>query len=553
MADVRAIAFYLPQFHPIPENDVWWGNGFTEWTNVTRARPLFRGHQQPRVPGGLGFYDLRLPEVRAAQAELAARFGLHGFCYYYYWFNGRRLLERPLEEVFRTGKPDLPFCLCWANENWTRRWDGAEHELLVGQVHSEESDAAFIRDVLPLLKDPRYIRVGGAPLLAVYRVGLLPNPKRTTEIWREAADAAGLSGLHLCAVQSFGLTDPRPFGFDAAIEFPPHNVLTDDISSELKGLVPGFKGKVVDYRAWVDHALSQPRPPYRQYRGVMPSWDNTARRGKTASVFHHATPRRYELYLRAIVAETEATLPPDERLVFINAWNEWAEGTYLEPDQRHGYALLEATARALRHRADWKGIIEALRATRELSPELLRQYSDDLEFALEARERSLRYLRRTSAVVDRLKDESKLATFSPRMPSLLKLKSVAKTGVLHLDRVRGASPESGMPLRRTERILVEGWAFAPELQIDHPGTAAFLVLSSIKDGSSYFAPLLFRKHRPDVVAHHPAIEAKFTSNAGFHAMIWCEAVPPGEYRMGAVHVNARRAAGGVWGPTFQVE
>ena len=219
----RVIAFYLPQYHPFPENDRWWGAGFTEWRNVVKARPLFRGHYQPHLPADLGFYDLRVPEVRQQQAALAERYGLSGFCYYHYWFNGHRLMQRPVEEMLASGKPDFPFMLCWANENWTRAWDGGEQEVLIRQEYSEEDDRAHIRYLLDeVFRDPRYIRVDGKPVFAVYRSALFPDIRRTIEVWREEAAARGVE-LYLCRVESFNAAgrEELAVGFDAAIEFQP--------------------------------------------------------------------------------------------------------------------------------------------------------------------------------------------------------------------------------------------------------------------------------------------------------------------------------------------
>jgi hypothetical protein len=533
MSNVKAIAFYLPQYHPIPENDRWWGKGFTEWTNVTRGRPFFPGHHQPQLPADLGYYDLRLPDVRAAQADLARRYGVHGFCYYYYWFNGRRLLERPLEDVLRTGEPDFPFCVCWANENWTRRWDGAEHEILMAQVHSPESDRRFIQDVLPLLRDPRYIRVGGAPLLLVYRAGVLPEPRRTTDIWREVARAEGLE-LHLAAVQTAGTDDPVAMGFDAAVEFPPLHFGPTKINEQVEGLSPEFRGWIYEYDEAIRASLAKPRPAHHWYRGVMTSWDNTARRGAAGHVYRGATPGAYERWLRAIVAETEAKCPPDERIVFVNAWNEWAEGAHLEPDQRFGHAWLEATARALRHRSDWREIVRAVREQPGVPPEVLRGYFADLEFALEAQERALQELERQASGASARHPGGAAAAFMPDPPPAIGTARLRNGGQIHLDEVGGGPAREPLKLRRSGRTRLAGWAFAPGIDLDAPGTSTHLVLRSRKERRMYYVPLGARTQRPDVAKHFPKVDSRCTNSSGFTAVVSTEAVPPGVYDLGAI-------------------
>jgi lipopolysaccharide biosynthesis protein len=355
---MRTIAFYLPQFHPIPENDEWWGPGFTEWRNVAKARPLFPGHYQPHLPGDLGFYDLRVPEVREAQAALAREHGISGFCYYHYWFNGRRVLERPFAEVLASGKPDFPFCLCWANENWTRVWDGGEKNVLLQQHYSAEDDLAHIRSLIPALADPRYIRVDGRPLLLVYRTELLPEPARTAERWRAEAAKAGVGDLYLARVENFvsGI-DPASVGFDAAVEFAPLGAQVGKVkfrgamhrSLARMGLLSQAytENRVSTYRALMAGMLAKPDPGFKRFRCVTPMWDNTARRRTGATVYTGSTPELYETWLGEVARQTIAKFPPDEQIVFVNAWNEWAEGCHLEPDLQWGHRYLEATKTAL--------------------------------------------------------------------------------------------------------------------------------------------------------------------------------------------------------------
>jgi Glycosyltransferase WbsX len=376
---LRAIAFHLPQFHPIPENDEWWGKGFTEWTNVVTTQPRFRGHYQPHLPADLGFYDLRLPEARAAQAELAASYGIHGFCYYHYWFNGHQVLERPVNEMWKSGEPDFPFCLCWANEPWSRRWDGSNEEVLLEQRYSPSDDLAHIRTLIPFFHDRRYIRVMDRPFFAVYRASGLPDPRRTTDLWRREAERAGLKGLFLGRVEShYESGDPRDIGFDSSLAFEPrfselgrfqifrrkwwhrHTLGTGE---------PVFRDNVVyKYEDLVRRALTEPVPAYSRIPCVCPGWDNSPRRKTGAVIFLNSTPELYERWLREIVNRQAARAGIDgnsgispESLVFINAWNEWAEGNHLEPCQKWGRAYLEATRRVLRVIANQDAITAATR------------------------------------------------------------------------------------------------------------------------------------------------------------------------------------------------
>ena len=341
------VAFYLPQFHPIAENDEWWGKGFTEWRNVARALPQFEGHAQPRLPADLGFYDLRNVDTMREQARLASEYGIGAFCFYFYWFSGRTLLEQPLRQWLDDPTLELPFCLCWANENWSRRWDGRSDDILIAQQHSAEDDLAFIAHIAAYLRDPRYLRVEGKPLLLVYRPDLLPDARQSAQRWRQWCRANQVGEIHIAYVQGFERPDPRDIGFDAAVEFPPNLSNPSNLTADQRLLNPGFEGQVLDWRELAADYSSRAMPAYTLYPGVNSGWDNEPRRPGKGRVYLHAAPRRYRDWLQSTITTRLAEKPPAERLVFINAWNEWAEGAVLEPDAHLGHAWLQATRSAL--------------------------------------------------------------------------------------------------------------------------------------------------------------------------------------------------------------
>ena len=349
----RVIALYLPQFHPIPENDLWWGKGFTEWTNTAKAKPLFFGHRQPNLPAGLGFYDLRVPDVREEQARLAQCYGVEAFCYYYYWFNGKRLLERPLDDMIRSGVPDFPFCLCWANGSWTGIWHGAANRILQEQTYPgrEDDERHFHEVLLPALSDRRYLKIDGKPLVAVHAPQELPHGRALTDTWRRLALAAGIGELHLLGFGPQGYWRPAEQGFDSGC------------SANLPGLRPWvpWSRPVRKLRFKVQHWLR--RPTIYRYREeslrlldaqlhadffpvVIPNWDNTPRSGRKGRVLHGAHPDLFGAMMRAAIAKV-AHRTPGQRLIILKSWNEWAEGNYVEPDLEFGHGWLEAIADAV--------------------------------------------------------------------------------------------------------------------------------------------------------------------------------------------------------------
>ena len=355
--DVQLLAFFLPQFHAIAENDEWWGEGFTEWTNVRRARRNFLGHDQPRQPGELGYYNLLDPEVRVRQAALAQEHGITGFCYYHYWFKGKQLLETPLEQVLNSGQPDFPFCVFWANENWSKRWDGGENELLVEQLHDAADDVAFIEHLLPYFSDPRYIRVDGRPLLMIYRIDRFPEPRQTIARWRAACAAHGIPAPYVVKADIRPSGAPELYNADASVEFPPHQLAMGSLLAQKPAeLDPDYIGTLIDYRAAAVALATAAEPAHTHFKTVAPDWDNSARRQLDGTTFLGSSPGRYEAWLRDSLVRAERMLPPGRRMVFVNAWNEWAEGAYLEPDATRGRAMLQSTLAARQVPVDYQNL-----------------------------------------------------------------------------------------------------------------------------------------------------------------------------------------------------
>lgn len=345
---IRAIAIYLPQFHPMPENDEWWGKGFTEWTNVTKAASRFDGHYQPHLPADLGFYDLRLHEARLAQEELAKEYGIYGFCYYHYWFNGKRLLHEPLDRKLQNPEENLPFMLCWANETWSRRWLGEDKEILIKQEYSlgdDEKHAKWLCD--QVFGDKRYITINNRPVFMIYRPHDLHNYKDTLEVIRIAAINRGLQTPYFIASNSHS-SDLD--GFDHIMNFEPQLSLLEDAfvdgrsAKKLKQniFLGKFSSKLKIYEyGFVKKLMANRRFPYKYLPSVFVGWDNSARRGENGIIIINQNKTDFKKSLE-LAAEKVSNYPKQEQIVFINAWNEWAEGNHLEPCSKYGHQFLEA-------------------------------------------------------------------------------------------------------------------------------------------------------------------------------------------------------------------
>ncbi|HVX78607.1 MAG TPA: glycoside hydrolase family 99-like domain-containing protein [Bradyrhizobium sp.] len=523
---VRYVCFYLPQFHSFAENDRWWGPGFSEWTNVSRMRPQFPAHQSPWLPADLGFYDVRLTETRRQQADLARRYGIHGFCYYVYWFQGRRLLETPLKLLLKDGEPNLPFCICWANENWSRRWDGSDAELLLGQNHSLEDDVRFIDDMAELLLDERYIAVDGRKIILIYRPSLLPDKRRLFEVWRVRAKELGIGEILICNAMTFGEFDPRDVSCDAAVEFPPHTVSTMELPLSDLEAPAGFTGKVYDYVDAVRSSLGRTYDfPY--FPAVMPRWDNTPRKGPRGHVFNRSSPEAFEVWLRDATRRARKSAFA-EPIVFINSWNEWAEGAHLEPDSRYGRAFLEAARRV----ASSEPISIQVRSNPELLDCLSRQELEQAMKEAATHVELLASLHRSEMVYSGLQ-HARIG-----MPAEMQGASESPAGSLFV--IENINSQTGERVVVDPRsgILVRGWVCPGGGFEASRHRMAFLILLSSnpeKQNQNGYCLIVDWHERLDVKEYMRA-ESK-ECYFGFQVSFLARDLPDGEYRLAVLEVG----------------
>jgi len=378
---LRIIAFYLPQFHEIEENNRWWGEGFTEWTNVKSAKPLFRDHYQPRIPLNKRYYSLLDPETRQWQADIAKEYGIYGFCYYHYWFNGKKLLEKPAEEMLRLKKPDMPFCFSWANESWTKAWKGKEREILISQEYGGEKDwINHFEYLLPFFKDERYISIDDKPLFIIYRPELISCCNEMIDCWQEQAKKYGLKGLTIAYQNVHFNRDAQKDDshFDYGIEYQPAYAFTDYSdhyrSKPFKRLMTVLKRKFRILSSWVFskpdmskrldlnydqiwyHVLARYPKNNKNIPGAFVDWDNSPRHKERGTIYRGATPEKFKEYLSKQISRARMVYNKD--MIFMFAWNEWAEGGYLEPDEKYGYAYLEAVRDALKENGEFPNYVD---------------------------------------------------------------------------------------------------------------------------------------------------------------------------------------------------
>jgi hypothetical protein len=493
--ETTVVAFYLPQFYPFSENDRWWGDGFTEWSNVVDAKPQFQGHRMPLMPADLGFYDLRTEDTRRRQAELAAQYGIDAFCYYFYWFSGRRIMRDVLDAIMFSGEPKTDFCLCWANESWSRQWDGSEGQtdLLIKQQHDPEIDKGLFSDLLPYFRDDRYLKIDGKPMLLIYRLGIMNGADAVIRDWRKSAVKAGFSGLFVAAVRSFGLKDRDAEMVDAIVDFPPHTSISTDIQNNLE-VNAAFKGKIFDYRQVVVEAVTRTPGELMCFPGVMPRWDNTARKADRAHIFWNCTPDAFKLWM-SFAFQQSLNLPLGKRYLFINSWNEWGEGANLEPDRLTGRAYLEA--------------IRSTRGGYIAGP------SDTAKFALISnlpKSNAEEYLSNFSAEVQivsnmmnwqRAKIHDAFRIGAPEIVSLSRALPVVRDGAVIIDESNSPIVNNTITVHYGQPLSIVGWTMIEQGKKHTRDRVAYFCLTPANESEiALHAPVIKWTRRPDIPTHY---------------------------------------------------
>lgn len=448
---VKPIAFYLPQFHPTPENNKWWGDGFTEWVNVSQSKPIFDGHYQPRIPGILGYYDLRLKETIEQQIALAQRYGIYGFCIYHYWFGGKKILHKPLE-IFSQIETDFKFCLCWANESWSRRWDGSENELLIKQDHNFDTDKKYIEEIFPYLKKRNYIEAEGKKLLIIYRPSLIKDLKKLIYSWKEYCKNRGVD-LAVFGCETFGESNLEKLGLDGSVEFPPHNTITPFEKSLISDSHPR-KPIFYDYRKYVQDQVLRNEKRYKCFPGVITGWDNSPRRKISPTIFLNSTPSLFSVLLNDAIARSQSKyINENNRYIFINAWNEWAEGTYLEPDSKFGFEYLEV----IQNLINTQGAIDLL-----LSRNGDASFSSDFMTALKAEILTTIFQRKK--LLDYFPNMGEELSYEPTetIPEYLKNSRVSLGAFGNIDSINSTQINQIPVPYKKSMITLNGWFFNPD-------------------------------------------------------------------------------------------
>lgn len=486
------VAYYLPQFHSIPENDSWWGPGYTEWTTIAAHQKQFPTHDAPNMPADLGFYDLRVTESRAKQADLARQYGIYGFCYHFYWFGGKTLLEEPLNRMLKDGQPDLPYCLCWANEPWTRHWDGSDSDVLAEQPHDAETDVHILDDIERHFLSDRYIKIDGKPLLVVYRMDIMKNPREWTERMREEVCRRGWPGIYICGASTFANTDTRIHGCDLSVEFPPHNIAAQPLSPKTLGATDDFVGKIYDYSDLVLRELTRPARPYPLIPAVMPRWDNTPRKAESGHVFHGATPALFEVWLRHALSAAASQLP-EMPFVFINSWNEWGEGAHLEPDRRYGRSFLEAVRRSVSrdnrpmpNHSRYNGSVPAGGVT----------------LALDSPSLEMKLIAKRLQEIHGFYGPQRFRLVRGRIDTLRDIDMIEVARACHIDLVNSLENPIVVHVDKSHGLTIDGWILSDAPYSSEPCPLGYVELIRKQDRLGYFIPVIQRKPRPDVALEY---------------------------------------------------